>query len=273
VPTSRPQWCSQATIPTGLLPHATLRRMSADGITYVGHATVLIEVDGTRLLTDPVLTARIGHIRRIAPPAPAGLRPEAILVTHAHHDHLDRRSLRQLPGDAAVVAPPGSAQVVRRWTRRRVIEAAAGTRVGVGAVDVLAVPAEHDGRRVPVGPKVPAVGYVVEGSSRVLFFGDTDLFGGMRELAGDLDVALLPIWGWGPRVGPGHLDPERAARATALLAPRVVVPVHWGTFARPRVWWRADPEAPARRFAGLVAELAPAVSVRILAPGDRLALP
>jgi len=246
--------------------------MAADGITYVGHATVLIEVDGTRLLTDPVLVARIGYIRRIAPPAPTDLRPEAILVTHAHHDHLDRRSLRQLPGDAVVVAPPGSAQVVRRWNRRRVIEAAAGTRLSLGAVDVLAVPAEHDGRRFPIGPTLPAVGYVVEGSSRVAFFGDTDVFDGMRELAGDLDVALLPIWGWGPRVGPGHMDPERAARATALLSPRTVVPVHWGTLAGPRVWWRADPEAPARRFAELVAEHAPAVAVRILAPGERLAL-
>ena len=246
--------------------------MTGDGITYVGHATLLIEVDGTRVLTDPVLMSRIGHIRRIAPPAPAGLRPDAILVSHAHHDHLDRRSLKLLDGDGPVVAPPGSSQVVRRWTRRRVIEVAAGTRVPVGDVEVLAVPAEHDGRRFPIGPALPAVGYVVEGSSRVAFFGDTDVFDGMRDLAGHLDVALLPIWGWGPRVGPGHMDPERAARATALLAPKIVVPVHWGTLAGPRVWWRADPEAPARRFAELVAEHAPGVAVRILAPGERLDL-
>jgi L-ascorbate metabolism protein UlaG (beta-lactamase superfamily) len=247
--------------------------MTADGITYVGHATTLIEIDGTRLLSDPVLMSWIGHIRRIGPPPAAGLRADAVLISHAHHDHLDLRSLRRLPEDIPVVAPPGSAQVVRRWTRRRVIEAAAGERVRLGSVEVLVAPAEHDGRRLPVGPEMPAVAYVVEGSSRVAFFGDTDLFDGMGSLFGDLDVALLPIWGWGPRVGPGHLDPERAARAAALLAPRIAVPIHWGTLAGPRVWWRTDPAEPARRFAELVAVHAPDVVVRVLAPGERLALP
>ena len=246
--------------------------MTGDGVTWVGHATALIEVDGTRLLTDPVLVSRIGYIRRIAPPAPDGLRPDAVLVSHAHHDHLDLRSLRRLPGDVPVVAPAGSAQVVRRWMKREVIEVAPGDRTRVGAVEVLATPAEHDGRRLPMGSPLPAVGYVVLGSARVAFFGDTDLFEGMRELAPDLDVALLPIWGWGSRVGPGHLDPERAARAAALMRPRIAVPVHWGTLAGPRVWWRADPEAPARRFAELVGVHAPGVSVRILAPGERLGL-
>ena len=243
-----------------------------DGVTYVGHATTLIEVGGTRLLTDPVLVSRIAYVRRIAPPPAAGLRPDAILVTHAHHDHLDLRSLRRLPADVPVLAPAGSAQVIRRWTRRAVTEVAAGARVRVGAVDVLVTPAAHDGRRLPVGEREQAVGYVVEGGSRVAFFGDTDLFDGMRDLAGALDVALIPIWGWGPRVGPGHLDPERAARAAALLRPRIAVPVHWGTFARAHVWWRDDPGAPARRFAELVAVHAPGVTVRVLEPGERLAL-
>ncbi len=119
---------------------------------------------------------------------------------------------------------------------------------------------------------MPAVGYVVSGTSRVAFFGDTDVFDGLSDLAGDLDVAMLPVWGWGPRVGPGHLDPERAARATALLAPRIAVPIHWGTLARAGVRWRADPEMPARRFAELVAAGVPAVTVRILQPGERLEL-
>jgi L-ascorbate metabolism protein UlaG (beta-lactamase superfamily) len=254
-------------------PRATLLPMTGDGVTYVGHATTLIEVDGTRLLTDPVLMSRIGHIRRIVPPPPGDLRPDAVLISHAHHDHLDLRSLRRLSEDVPVLAPPGSAQIVRRWTRRQVIEGAAGARVRFGAVEVVVAPAEHDGRRVPVGPQLPAVAYVVEGTSRVVFFGDTDLFDGMGSLFGDLDVALLPIWGWGPRVGPGHLDPERAARAVALLGPRIVVPIHWGTLAGPRVWWRSDPAAPARRFVELVAAQAPDVTVRILAPGERLALP
>jgi L-ascorbate metabolism protein UlaG (beta-lactamase superfamily) len=246
--------------------------LHGDGITYVGHSTTLIEVAGARLLTDPVLTERIGHIRRIAPPPARSPDCDAVLISHAHPDHLDPRSLRRVPRDVPVIAPAGSARVVRRWTDHDVIEVAAGDSVPVGAAEVVVTPAAHDGRRLPIGPPRPAVGFLVRGTSRVLFFGDTDVFGDMSDLAGDLDVALLPIWGWGPRVGPGHMDPERAAQAAALLAPRVAVPIHWGTLAGPRVWWRADPEMPARRFAERLAAHAPAVAPRILEPGERLAL-
>jgi L-ascorbate metabolism protein UlaG (beta-lactamase superfamily) len=244
-----------------------------DAITYVGHSSVLIELGGVRVLTDPVLRSRIGHIRRIAPlPAAevsAGL--DAVLISHAHHDHLDFLSLRRVPSDVPVIAPPGCAGPVRR-SGHEVVEAAVGARVRAGGVDVLAIPAEHDGRRFPIGTRRPAIGYVIGSGPRVGFYGDTDLFDGMAERAGELDVALLPVWGWGPRVGPGHLNPERAAQAAALLAPRVAVPIHWGTLAGPRVWWRADPGLPAREFAERVAVHAPAVTVRILEPGERLEL-
>ncbi len=246
--------------------------MHDNGVSYVGHSTTLIEVDGARLLTDPVLTERIGHIRRIAPPAARTFDCDAVLISHAHHDHLDVRSLKRVPHDVPVIAPAGSARVVRRWTDHEVIEVAAGDCVPVGAAEVVVTPAVHDGRRLPVGAALPAVGFLVRGTSRVIFFGDSDVFDGMSELAGDLDVALLPIWGWGPRVGPGHMDPERAAQAAALLAPRVAVPIHWGTLAGPRVWWRDDPEMPARRFAEHLAAHAPAITPRILAPGERLAI-
>ena len=245
-----------------------------DAVTYVGHATTLIEVEGTRLLTDPILRPRIGHIRRIAPPPPAttGDGLAAVLISHAHHDHLDLPSLRRLPTGPPVIAPPGCAELVRRWTRHEVREAEPGARLDVGGLELLVIDVEHDGRRFSVGPPNPAVGYIVEGSSRVAFFGDTDLFDGMAELAGELDVALIPVWGWGPKTGPGHLDPERAAQAIALLRPRIAVPIHWGTLAAPMVWWRDDPGMPARTFAERVAELAPGTEARILNPGESLAL-
>ena len=246
--------------------------MPGNGITFVGHSTALIEIDGVRLLTDPVLARRIVYVQRIVPPPPRCPAADAVLISHALHDDLELRSLRRIPRGVPVIAPPGSAQVVRRWTAHDVIEIAAGTSVRVGAVEVVATPAAHEGRRLPVGPSRPAIGFLVRGTSRVVFFGDTDVFDGMGGLAGDLDVALLPVWGWGPRVGPGHMDPERAARAAALIAPRLAVPIHWGTFAPPRVWWRADPRMPARRFAELVGVHAPAVTARVLAPGERLEL-
>jgi L-ascorbate metabolism protein UlaG (beta-lactamase superfamily) len=92
----------------------------------------------------------------------------------------------------------------------------------------------------------------------------------MSALATRIDLALLPVWGWGRGVGPGHLDPVAATEAARLITPRVVVPIHWGTFA---LAWRAarsaDAQRPARRFAELMREQLPAVEVRLLAPGAR----
>jgi L-ascorbate metabolism protein UlaG (beta-lactamase superfamily) len=241
------------------------------GVTYVGHATALVELDGTRVLTDPVLRDRIAYILRISPPPPPETVEDldAVLISHAHHDHLDVPSLRRIPRDVPVIAPPGCGPLVRK-TGHEVIEAAAGASVRVGNLEVLAIPARHEGRRLPTDTRMATVGYVIGG--RVSFFGDTDVFDAMGEHANGLDVAMLPVWGWGPKVGPGHMDPERAARAAAIMRPRIAVPIHWGTLMRPGVWWRKDPALPTRRFAELVAEHAPEVSVRVLAPGERLAL-
>jgi len=238
-------------------------------LTYVGHATTLIEVDGVALLTDPLLRERFGHVSRIAPPAGPLPRPDAILVSHAHRDHLDLPSLRRLAGVPAI-GPPAVAEILRSQGRT-VTTLLPGERTRIGPLDVVATPAVHDGRRAPMGPPREAIGFLVAGTQRVYFAGDTDVFDGMRELS-ELDVALLPVWGWGPRAGPGHLDPERAAQAVALLRPRLAVPIHWGTYASPRVWWRADPRLPAREFERLAAVHAPGVVVPILDPGDSMAL-
>jgi L-ascorbate metabolism protein UlaG (beta-lactamase superfamily) len=103
----------------------------------------------------------------------------------------------------------------------------------------------------------------------VYFAGDTDLFPEMAELAGKIDVALLPVWGWGRALGPGHLNPRRAAEALTLLRPSLAIPIHWGTFAAPRVRKR-DPSFlvdPPHQFAEYAALLAPQVTVKILQPG------
>ena len=236
-------------------------------ITYVGHATTLIELEGSSVLTDPLLRDRIGHVSRIAPPVPELPEPGAILLSHAHRDHLDLPSLRRLGIGAPVYGPPAVVSVLAK-EGRKATAMVPGDRVRVGAIDVTAVPADHDGRRLPVGVAEEAIGFVLSaGGVRVYFAGDTDLFDGMRELAPGLDVALLPVWGWGPKLGPGHLDPEGAARAAALLRPRMAIPVHWGTYASPGVWWRDDPGLPAREFARHAERHAPGVAVTVLAPG------
>jgi len=228
---------------------------------------------GTRLLTDPVLRDRVGHLRRIGalPAVAAATAPDAVLISHAHHDHLDVPSLRRLPKSTRAVVPTGCGSLLRRAGLRNVEEVAEGERVTVGDVEIVATPAEHVVRRNPVGAHTTALGFIVSGERRVYFAGDTDLFEGMRDLADDLDVALLPVWGWGTKLPPGHLDPERAARAAALLRPRIAVPIHWGSIASPR-GRLAEPEWPAREFARLAETEAPGVEVRILRAGEELRL-
>jgi L-ascorbate metabolism protein UlaG (beta-lactamase superfamily) len=134
---------------------------------------------------------------------------------------------------------------------------------------VTATPAEHG--RLPGRLRQVAIGYVVAGTTSVYFAGDTDLFPEMSDLAPlRLDVALLPIWGWGPRLGAGHLDPRRAAEALRLIRPRIAIPIHWGVLRPLGVGW-LEPgymTKPGKLFAEAAAELAPEVEVKILAPGE-----
>jgi len=260
---------SRAARAVDLHPHA-------ERVTWLGHATLLLEVGGARLLTDPLLRDRVAHLRRHAPAPPRELTAgiDAVLISHLHRDHLDVASLRRLDRSVRVLVPTGAARVLRRAGFGNTTELAVGEEVRVGGAAVVAVPAVHDGHRHPLAPSADAIGFVVAGAHRLYFAGDTDLFDGMAEASGALDVALLPVWGWGPSLGPGHMDPLAAARAAALLRPRVAVPIHWGTFfpvglARRRGDVLVEPP---REFARHAAELAPGVEVRILAAGETMAL-
>ena len=243
-------------------------------LTYVGHATVLIELGGVRILTDPVLRGRIAHIRRHVPvPRVDALLPlDAVLISHAHGDHLDLPSLRRVCRGATLVVPAGCRGIVRRVPAREIVELEVGQRSRVGAVAVEALRADHDGKRHPLARDVPALGYLISGGMSVYFAGDTDLFAGMSDLAGRVDVACLPVAGWGPRLPPGHLDPWGAARAAALIRPRVAVPIHWGTMRRVGARTAADPRAPARAFARFVERMGLPVATEILLAGQSMPL-
>jgi L-ascorbate metabolism protein UlaG (beta-lactamase superfamily) len=245
-------------------------------VTYVGHATVHIALDGVRLLTDPVLRTRMGHLRRrhgrVDPAALRGI--DTILISHAHYDHLDIPSLERLGRVTPIVVPRGVGALVRRRSFAHVMEVEEGETISVGALSVTATRAEHDGRRGPFASG-HALGYIVEGSSRIYFAGDTDLFPAMAEL-GAIDLALVPIWGWGPSLGRGkHMDPERAAQSLSLLRPRIAVPIHWGTYHPLHLGLREAPRylsEPPERFVRAAANVAPDVEVRVLRPGEMLDL-
>jgi L-ascorbate metabolism protein UlaG (beta-lactamase superfamily) len=231
---------------------------------------VVVALDGTRLLTDPVLRRTIVHLRRAAPvPRGAFAGVDGVLISHSHFDHLDLPSLARLDRSVRLVVPRGAGTLVRRRGFGHVDEVEEGDEVELGTLRVRAVHADHDAARRPLGVRAQPVGYVVRGSRSVYFAGDTDLFPGMDELR-PVDVALLPVAGWGPTLPPGHLNPVSAAEALVLIRPRLAVPVHWGTFRTPLA--AAPGDAAPREFERAAAELAPDVEVRLLQIGESCAL-
>jgi L-ascorbate metabolism protein UlaG (beta-lactamase superfamily) len=242
-----------------------------DELTWIGHSTVLVELDGVRVLTDPLLRNRVAHLRRIEPVDPAAAEDvDVVLVSHGHYDHLDVPSLRRLDPKTPVVVPRGLGRALRRAGRTRVVEVSEGEDLGFGDVTVQATPAHHPGGRQL--RKGGALGFALRGSTSVYFAGDTDLFDDMAGI-GPVDVALIPVWGWGPTIGPGHLDPRRAAQAVAELQARIAVPIHWGTYRPVHQRAGAFLTEPPLEFRSEAAEIAPETRVEILALGETLSLP
>jgi L-ascorbate metabolism protein UlaG (beta-lactamase superfamily) len=237
-----------------------------NSVTWLGHSTVIVDLDGTRLVTDPVLPRWVAHLRRRTAVDPAALEGiAAVLVSHVHYDHLDLRSLARVGRSVRVVVPRGAGSLLRKRGHADVVEVDEGETVEIGTLTVHATHAVHEARRGPWGVAAPSLGFVIEGGHGVYFAGDTDLFPEMRDL-GPVDLALLPVAGWGPTLPPGHLDPMGAAEAVRLLRPAVAVPIHWGTFRTP--FGRAPDRTPAEAFAAATATTAPLTSVRILEIGE-----
>jgi L-ascorbate metabolism protein UlaG (beta-lactamase superfamily) len=256
---------------------AALVAPMALSIDYIGHSALVIELDDVRLLTDPATRARIGPLRRVEPvPRRSGLAGiDAVLISHLHWDHLDLPSLRDVGQRVPIVVPAGAEAWLRGSGFRHVQGMAPGATLELGGLRIDAVPALHSGFRPPLGPTAPALGYVLRGSRAVYFAGDTDLFEGMADLGGPIDLALVPVWGWGPTLGRGlHLDPLRAAEAVRRIRPRAAVPIHWGTYwphAMGPLFAERLVEPPAA-FVEYASELAPDVRTLPTEVGERVAL-
>ena len=248
-------------------------------LTWLGHASVVLDLDGTRVLTDPLLRRHAGLLRRRGgAPSPAlWSGADAVLVSHLHHDHAEIGSLRLLAGVPVVSAPANT-----HWLLHHGVP----TAVGLGddewwtvpgtSVQVRRVPAVHGHRPMPHRPNA-VTGFVLRsGSTTVWFAGDTAPYPQMAHLAdlagAPLDLALVPVGGWGPRLSGGHMDPVQAAHAVAVSGARRAAPVHWGTLHAPASrglppGWM-DRAGPA--FVAACARVAPQCETMLLAPGDRV---
>ncbi|MCW2523966.1 MAG: hypothetical protein JWO63_2301 [Frankiales bacterium] len=234
---------------------------------------VSIEVSGAHLLTDPILRTQVGPLRWYGPQPPPSLPPrvDAVLISHLHRDHLDLPSLRHFDEHTTIVVPRGAGDLVAAAARGPIVEVVAGETIAVATVTLRVVRAAHPASRDPwrARPFGQPVGYLVQGSSRVYFAGDTELFAEMHELSPGIDLALLPVGGWGLTLGEGHLSPATALEALRLIQPRTAVPIHWGTLRVPLLW-RTRPDLYTRPGPQLAAQTRlPPVTTVLLAPAGQ----
>jgi L-ascorbate metabolism protein UlaG (beta-lactamase superfamily) len=227
-------------------------------LTWIGHASFLLSLDGVNLLVDPVLAPRTGLVyRRFDGP---GLSIDqmpavaAVLVSHNHFDHLDTAVMASLPGVRAIV-PTG----VGRWLAgREVAELGWWDSTEVAGVRVTLVPARHwSRRRIGDTNRTLWGGFVIEGNGASVYHaGDTAWFDGFAEIGRrfpGLSAAVLPIGGYAPAwfMESNHMSPEQAGRAFLACGARLLVPMHWGAFRlsdeplaepaeRLRAWWKHD---------------------------------
>ncbi len=239
--------------------------------TFVGHSTVLVEVDGAPVLTGPLLRLRVGALVRHSPLPPASVYRDldAVVISHAHLDHLDAPSLRLIDKDTPVLAPRATKLLIKRLGFADVTEMEAGESRDIGRLRLTATPAVQGITRRLMAAPGNTLGYLEEGRLTAYLAGDTGLFDEMAELADDLDLALRPVRGWGPRLPEDHLNPLMAVKALLLLRPAVAAPIHWGTLYPP--WLPPAFNARFRRWPLALtlyaAHLAPGVDVRVLEPG------
>ena len=247
-------------------PHPETWPPDGLGLGYIGHATVLLEIDGTFILTDPAFFDRVGPAigsltvgptRVVAPALPlAALPPPAVVViTHAHYDSLDLPSLWALPKHATLVGPTGCSDLLGGLGFDRYVELAWGERTTVDGLTIEAIPVNHWGKRLPWGRDRGYNGYLFEkGGFRVVFASDTAYtpdFTRFRREGPPLDLILLGIGAYDPWVR-HHANPEQAWRMFVESGAVWLAPVHWDTF-------RLGHEAIGEAIARLRAAAGPAV--------------
>jgi L-ascorbate metabolism protein UlaG (beta-lactamase superfamily) len=255
-------------------------------VVYIGHATLLLELAGQRIMTDPNFDPKLGRVlRRVSPPGiPLDKLPsiDAILLTHAHADHLSFASLDALPDRIPLYAPPAVAEWLRKLGYKQAVPLAVGETISIGSITVRAALAKHSGNRYGIDRWRSATSmYLLDSGSTTCFFaGDTSLTPDTHRLVVEelgakgrrLDVALLPIghapW-WKPGFRRGHLTSDDALELFQRLEARFFIPFHWGTFHHVT----SGPHDAIERLRARLATHARGADVRIIEPGESFDIP
>jgi L-ascorbate metabolism protein UlaG (beta-lactamase superfamily) len=215
--------------------------------TWLGHSTVLIEIDGARVITDPVWGERASPVGFAGPrrfqPVPVAIDQlppiDAVLVSHDHYDHLDRPTIEALvPTKIPFITSLGVGAHLEKWgiAAERIVELDwwESARVPGTGVEVTAAPAQHFSGRGMGRNRTLWSSLAIRGPRhRVFFSGDTGLtdeYTVIREKLGPFDLVMLEVGAYHPAWGDVHLGPENALTALELLGGGAFLPVHWGTF-------------------------------------------
>jgi len=207
------------------------------GLTWIGHASFLLQTQGVNILIDPNWAKWLKVIKRMKQP---GIQlhdlPEIdlVLVTHAHFDHLDRKTLRQVAEDQPIVVPFEVGNLVHGLGFRSVHELHYWESFQHGPAKITLTPCHHWGARMLHDSHRGFGGFIIQAGDRTVFHcGDTAYFEGFKEIGErfKIDVALLPIGAYDPPSGREvHMNPEEAVQAFLDLKARQMVPMHYGTF-------------------------------------------
>lgn len=213
-------------------------------LTWFGHSSMLIELDGYRVLTDPVWSERVSPLSWVGPKrwyAPLISleqlpRIDAVLISHDHYDHLDHRTLIAMKDwDTRFIVPLGVGAHLEYWgiAPSKIVEVDWWDRVEVGGLEIVSTPVRHaSGRHVLDKDATLWSGYALLGPShRAYFSGDTGLFSALQDIGeklGPFDVTMLEVGQYHRSWPDWHMGPEQAVTAHQLLQGRVLVPMHWG---------------------------------------------
>lgn len=256
---ARAVWAGGAIVLATLLPGNAAEDPSSPRLTFIGHATVLVEGRGATLLTDPFFKSKMLWLKRRVPPArtPGELPPvDAVLISHTHPDHFDPDAIKALKPRPVLVMPWGRGQRLRKQGFE-VVDLKPGESWTCKNVKITAVKARHNAWH--------NLGYLIEMDGKTLYFtGDTKLFCELEDLAAkSIDVMLMP-YGGTPVIGNIWTLPQ-AVRAVVAVKPKVCVPIHRDTFTH---WLTGRPSAPPERFQARLEREAPGTRCVILNPGE-----